>query len=247
MPPTTANVNDATIPNGVTSSANDKPLSAAQELVRYTKIVRRLKWKLPYLASGYRRATAADLTTEESAEAELMFKLDFYEYYMLLERALVHLLGVFAVRISSGFPDGRQDNGNVDSNGNKGGTWLANHRYHHNVLAALDAQDNPLHVVLGTGGVRTSLARAKDLRNRWKYADEEKERGRKLPLESYDLENMLQSIFEGFDAGFQIAERRVVEVKIRLVDDLSRSPSPGVSEAEEQWDFMVDAMDWEAV
>ncbi|KAJ4392384.1 hypothetical protein N0V85_007097, partial [Neurospora sp. IMI 360204] len=79
--------------------------SAKHELIRYTKIVRRLKWKLPFLASGYALALKGRDPKHGDAvisggvlnEGEIMFKLDFFEYYMLIERALVHLLGVFGI------------------------------------------------------------------------------------------------------------------------------------------------------
>jgi hypothetical protein len=264
----------------VTTTSN-KTLSAAQELVRYTKIVRRLQWKLPYLAAGYHRATAIEeggmpmeSWAESRAEAELMFKLDFFEYYMLLERALVHLLGVFDIVISNGRGQQQQEphhaqNGKTDGNGYSNGHvhgngqshWVPSaHRYHHNVLAALDSEDNPLHVVLGTGEVRVCLVRAKNLRNRWKYADEDEgDRGGatarvSLPLRSYDLEAMLQQIFDGFDLGYRIAEARVAEGRrLHLMNegdvngDGTGTGLAGKEVEEDQWDFMVDAMDWEAV
>ncbi|KAJ2895047.1 hypothetical protein MKZ38_006973 [Zalerion maritima] len=231
----------------------------AQELNRYSKIVRRLKWKLPYLADGYHAATSQTMAPELRTEAELMFKLDFYEYYMLLERALVHLLGVYDIRVSSrrgvsGIANITaaekggvgNDNGNgaggssstaaaaSDMVGGEGGTT---HRYHANVLAALNQEENPLHTVLGQGETRRLLGRAKDLRNRWKYAEEDEADGvgaqsqlsqaainglgasrhamgpRKRfgseALIMYDVENMLLHIFIAFDAASNVANEYV--------------------------------------
>lgn len=136
-----------------------------------------------------------------------MFKLDFFEYYMLIERALVHLLGVFGVEVSPS--RGRSTRGEEEeepaatfdkkenklniTNGNtplseKGlgasvwrddGRRSRQHRYHANVLAALGREDSPLRATLGTGEVRLQLGRAKDLRNRWKTAvdDDEEQAG----------------------------------------------------------------------
>ena len=205
-------------------------LSAAQELARYTKIVRRLKWKLPYLAAGYHKATDTNDEEEVRAEAELMLKLDFFEYYMLIERALVHLLGVFGISVPSGATDGVIVNGR--------GGYERQHRFHQNVLEALNDRDNPLHTVLGTGDVYFALCKAKDLRNRWKRADEEHPRDARVGLQAYDLEGMLELIFAGFDAGYEIAQARVDGM---LEGDSCEKPGEG------QWDFMVDAMDWEAV
>lgn len=202
-----------------------------------------------------------------------MFKLDFFEYYMLLERALVHLQAVFGIVIGRGGLGGRGGGGgglagSLHGGGGgglgEGGGGVYAHRYHANVLSALDKTDNPLHEVLGTGEVRKQLGRAKDLRNRWKMAGEEEEEGqgngegtsvvrrgnmmlpRKVagPLESYDLERILKAIFEGFDAAYLVAERYVKggdEGTLDLTD-----AEMTISE-EEQWEFMVDAMDWEAV
>lgn len=133
------------------------------ELARYTKIVRRLKWKLPFLAYAYNAATDRTSTQEQRAEAELMFKLDFFEYYMLVERALVHLLGVFGVKITGAFATRAAGH---DSMGHGAGVregWKqSDHCFHANVLEALDDFRNPLHEALGKDDARFALARAKE-------------------------------------------------------------------------------------
>ncbi|KAK3685388.1 hypothetical protein B0T22DRAFT_482365 [Podospora appendiculata] len=272
---------------------------ATSELIRYTKILRRLQWKLPFLAAGYQQAVARvdGQDAARVAEAELMFKLDFFEYYMLVERALVHLMGVFSITISR---DGGGSSSRhhaqqhpPTSNGLATSKWNANgaarngdpgsgsgsgaqHRYHANVLEALDNKENPLHSVLGTGEVRRQLGRAKDLRNRWKTAADGEDNepsssssakpqpgnGSFSPanLESYDLEGILSSVFEGFNAAFAIAERFVVRYDHTDDEEGSVIPDTDMAEPEEerrifdwaaseeeQWGFMVDAMDWEAV
>lgn len=258
------------------------------------KIARRMRWKLPFLGQAYRAATDRDLNTpDDRAEAELMFKLDFFEYYMLLERALVHLMGVFGVRITGAFRGGMSTssrsgsrtnlNGNGIGNGNGNGVGQghvqSDHRFHANVLDALDDPRNPLHPVLGaateaptdTGDARYALARAKELRNRWKNADEPdsvaatsasaKLAAAARPLEDYDLERILESIFEGLEGAYVIAERYVAGVRALAAErgvvvpgasgmGLGTPPpenSNGGGEEEAQWEFMVDAMDWEAV
>ncbi|KAL4972626.1 hypothetical protein BDW66DRAFT_169416 [Aspergillus desertorum] len=240
------------------SDANRKPpdrgslLSSSEELARFLKIVARLKWKLPFLDEGYRRATATATATaivtaqdpaidvQEIVQAEVMFKLDFHEYYALLERALVHLLGVFGVTVSA--------------KSNHTG-WAASHRYHANVLDALQARDSPLRSVLGSGETFTQLKRAKELRNRWKTADlspEEKARedfysamrGEEAkPLDSYDLRTILTTVFEGLDQGYRLAEAYVAQH-----DTSQNGQGPnGHGQASNDWDFIVDAMDWESV
>jgi hypothetical protein len=39
------------------------------------------------------------ISDEEKKEIETMFKLDFYEYYTVLEKAIVCLLGVWGVEV----------------------------------------------------------------------------------------------------------------------------------------------------
>ena len=79
-------------------------IKPAAEFARFQHAVRRLKWKLPYLADSHRQATSAAehhhaMTEDARKEIETMFKLDFFEYYTVLERALVHLLGVWELEI----------------------------------------------------------------------------------------------------------------------------------------------------
>ncbi|PKS11032.1 hypothetical protein jhhlp_002792 [Lomentospora prolificans] len=197
------------------------------EMQRFEKIAKRLSWKLLHLSSGFSRASEPHLNPVQRAEYETMFKLDFYEFYMLLERALVHLLGIFDIVVTRD---------PISSNGS--GPMLRDgaHAYHHNVLAALDAPDNELHQVLGKGEVRRCLAKAKEMRNRWKYLDDSAAGGKsELALKEYDVERVLETILDAFQHAYEIAKQRVVnetgDKKVDVVD----------------WSFMVDAMDWEAV
>lgn len=253
------------------------------ELNRFMKIARRMRWKLPFLGQAYRAATDRDLNTpDDRAEAELMFKLDFFEYYMLLERALVHLMGVFGVKITGAFGGSgggttRPGSGTIPNpNGNGTGQVQSDHRFHANVLDALDDPRNPLHPVLGAGSegdARYALARAKELRNRWKNADEPDSvaangpaklaaAAAARPLEDYDLERILESIFDGLEGAYVIAERYVAGVRALAAErgvavpgaggagpgaTPSENGNGGGGEEEAQWEFMVDAMDWEAV
>ncbi|KAF7712518.1 Uncharacterized protein PECH_004313 [Penicillium ucsense] len=238
-------------------------LPPAEELARFMKIVSRLRWKLPFLAEAYRIATE---DTQPSSEAEIMFKIDFFEYYALLERAIVHLLAVFNITVSSagagGLPArGRSYNtggGGTTTTGSYGGGGSGSalsrngastlHRYHANVLSALESETSPLTPVLGSGHVFEQLRQAKELRNRWKTADMTTEqlardpvgnRDSVRPLESYDLEGILSAIFAGLEEGFMRARAHV---------ELCKRPGEEVEEVKEGgWDFMVDAMDWEAV
>ncbi|KAK3402813.1 hypothetical protein B0T20DRAFT_8398 [Sordaria brevicollis] len=305
-PPLTTSIPIHPAPGASTTTKSPVTVSpsAKHELIRYTKIVRRLKWKLPFLASGYALAVKGlSLSTRPGQlnEAEIMFKLDFFEYYMLIERALVHLLGVFGITVSGregiiqqkglggksrgGSPKGgsspnRASGGTAEGaggagagagsgNGNAGGNKFQ-HRYHAHVLEAFDEPVHPLHDILGKGEVRKQLQRAKDLRNRWKTADSEEEEKERVkmtaPLESYDVEKMLETIFQGFDAAFLIAEWHVRDKEGGLAKGSGAGQSSSLNWADDddedgddatmmdwaaqeadQWEFMVDAMDWEAV
>ncbi|SPN98778.1 uncharacterized protein DNG_01819 [Cephalotrichum gorgonifer] len=212
----------ADAPNGIRHS---------YELQRFEKIAKRLSWKLFHLSAGFHRATAEpEDDPSQRAHFEIMFKLDFYEFYMLLERALVHLLGVFDISVAR---DASSANGFIGP-GRRG-----DHAYHHNVLAAFDSPDNVLHGVLGTGDVRWCLSKAKEMRNKWKYLDEQAAAGAQgtseLGLEECNVESILETIVNAFEVAYEVAKGKVMS-------ETCEEPQP-----QEDWGFMVDAMDWEAV
>ncbi|KAJ5591970.1 uncharacterized protein N7459_002339 [Penicillium hispanicum] len=239
----------ATPPPNHTSGALLPP---SDELARFMKIVARLRWKLPFLAEGYRLATLsvddvmASVSAADVAHAEIMFKIDFHEYYALLERAIVHLLGVFNIAVSSSAAGGAR----FQLNGGAGFPRSAGmHRYHANVLQALEEETTPLMPILGSGRVHELLRQAKELRNRWKTADMTKEERERDPLErkeipplaSFDFEEIISGIFAGLEESYVRAKAHV---------DMCRRPGELDSESagsESDWGFMVDAMDWEAV
>ena len=213
------------------------------ELSKHKKLLARLKWKSHLLTLSHQRVTQAmQAPTPESnipsaAEAETMFKLDFFEYYVLLERVILHLLGVFKISVSPDFLKGPPDHSDASrisatSEILTDGTAIIgssaydrtyySHRFHANVLQALDRPSNPLHTVLGTGAVREYLGIAKESRNRWK--DAEKEQGQEVDdtavpgsgalkhqrmLKDVDLEVMLACILEALEKGRDIAEEHV--------------------------------------
>lgn len=217
------------------------------------KIVARLRWKLPFLAEGYRLATLSTengVSEAEVAHAEIMFKIDFHEYYALLERAIVHLLGVFNIAVSSSAASYRGVSGGGENGfGFGNGRGVGIHRYHANVLHALEEETTPLTPILGSGHVNALLWKAKELRNRWKTADmtrEEREndpyeRKEVLPLASFDFDEIFMGIFKGLEEGYVRAKAHV---------DMCRMPGEEedvVMDSEADWRFMVEGMDWEAV
>ena len=234
--------------------ADDRP-SPQQELSRFLKIVSRIRWKLPFLAHGYNLATSsAGLTRDEIAANEIHFKIDFYEIYMHFERAIVHLLGVYGIDVHrSHAPDRNGPAG--DEKTTKPGVSrerIGRHQYHVNVLLALDDPSNPLHSVLGCGEARRQLWNAKDLRNRWKNADspDSDDPRRHLSLEAYNLEEMLLAILSALEEAYTVTARYVEEKTTPQTASKRSSGSgsgSGSSTDEQDWGFIADAMDWEAV
>ncbi|PYI27258.1 hypothetical protein BP00DRAFT_325012, partial [Aspergillus indologenus CBS 114.80] len=239
---------------------------AVEAISRYRKIRRRLEWKLRHLVDGFKQATNREQPAPEQLYAEQMFKLDFHEYYGLLERALVYLMLVWNIHVSRAHPSTSTSTSTKISwademNGGGSGT----HRYHANVLEALRDLDSPYFEVLGSGDRFAHLQKAKELRNRWKYADldpEERERdpqtwraGYKAwkdaltPLESYDFDTIFVQILQGLVEAADIAQLRVDELGREAgQDDAAAAAAAGGSESDpDEWDFLVDAMDWEAV
>ncbi|TEA13288.1 hypothetical protein C8034_v004824 [Colletotrichum sidae] len=251
-----ATPNGASTPNGAASTTATTatnataPPKSQQEFKRYIQIVRRLKWKLPYLSHGYHIAIAKPGDPlfggeTNAAEAELMFKLDFYEYYMLLERALIHLLGVFDLKPIRGAAGARWNGAGAG----RRSAATSNHSFHEDVLAALEAEGNPLKAAMGTGDVIFCLYRAKELRNRWKYAEDGertgvgRERDGTAPLETYDLDKIFGVVFKGFDAGYFVAEGKVAED----VGGGSWADEVEMEVDDDEFGFIVEAMDWEAI
>ena len=93
------------------------------QFAKYTKLLRRLRWKAHHLLISQSQVLAHHSETtpstplvwsQEVQEAETMFKVDFFEFYVLLERALVCLLGVFGTVVrSSGRMTGGADDGTL--------------------------------------------------------------------------------------------------------------------------------------
>ncbi|KAL7624954.1 hypothetical protein AAE478_004168 [Parahypoxylon ruwenzoriense] len=211
-------------------------LSPDRELSRFLKIVARLNWKLPFLKQGYTLAKdSVGKSPVEVEMCEIQFKLDFHEFYMLIERALVRLMSIYGI-VVDGNP---RTNPSLDADG---GMFRGQHRYHANVLAALDDPENPLNGIFGVPEVRKQLFRAKELRNRWKHADkDESRRFTPPPLETYNLEQVVTTILQAIDEAHTLT--------VQYIHDNVGEPigPPNPASEEEDWEFMVDAMDWEAV
>ncbi|OTB18718.1 hypothetical protein K445DRAFT_314577 [Daldinia sp. EC12] len=224
--------NNSLIPD---NAVEDQP-PPEYELSRFLKIVARLNWKMPFLKEGYRIAVdSADKLPSQVEACEIQFKLDFHEFYMLIERALVRLMGIFGIVVKN---HGAVINGVFTLYGSSEG---GQHQYHANVLRALEDSRNPLSVIFGAPEVRKQLLQAKELRNRWKNIDEAEPGSPPLaPLSAYNLELIVQTILSAIERAHAFTVAYVVE---REGKPMNASSDTG----EKDWEFIVDAMDWEAV
>lgn len=91
------------------------------------------------------------------------------------------------------------------------------------------------------------------MRNRWKNADDENAAlagggGRAArPLEEYELGTILEMILAGFDHGFRTADQYVAEVRALAIQRGVNGSADSAAGQTDEWEFMTDAMDWEAV
>lgn len=238
-----------------------------EEYERFSKLLFRLEWKANHLLISQQQVlvhhdpqvTAGWTFTSTPTEAETMFKVDFFEFYILLERALIHLLAVFAIVVSAStvFDVGEDDS--MAANGNHifgdGNVFnRATHSYHENVLKALDQSTNPLHRILGSGEVREYLSIAKEFRNRWKDAEERpssssspdrnsgRQRRYERLLRELKLEQMLSCILIALKAAKGLAEEECVRLgpANTTIDHQRRA-----DQTQQPWESMPDAMDWD--
>ena len=177
----------------------------------------------------------------DPVEAERQFKIDFYEFYALLERGLVCLLGVWGIVITAsavaapakdqGVPNLALDGNHKSIIGDSFSFHGSTHRFHANVISALEHPSNPLHSVLGMGTVRQYLAIAKEFRNKWKDVEsrpEESFRGQERAEEEWDpkktkryeevlrdlkLEELLGSVLSGLEEAGRRAEAEIERLK----------------------------------
>ncbi|KAM0558305.1 hypothetical protein ACHAPJ_004999 [Fusarium lateritium] len=202
-------------------------LTPAQAFHRFEQACQRLRWKFIDLQNSYHRATHPEEFAFTVADAERNFKVDFHEFYVWIEQAIVLLLLIFGVSIARG-------------------TTFAGvgHAYHHNVLRALEDETCPVYKALGRGEVNQALWKAKELRNRWKDASEGKETP---PLKMYDLTWLVGQILGGLEVGYGIAVQRVeMEQGQGQWDDGDEHMGVGAEGGDNEWEWMVEPMDWEA-
>lgn len=152
--------------------------------------------------------------------AESMFKVDFFEFYTLLERYLTLCLSIFDVNVSGMAPKSNVNALRFITNSDYAARRPeANHQFHANLLEALDDPNNPLHKAFGNQDIRIQLGLAKDYRNHWKDADEkltadqdlkqsETERRKAAKLGELDLQLMLHALLAGCEHALNIVHGR---------------------------------------
>ncbi|KAI1618469.1 hypothetical protein EDD36DRAFT_426485 [Exophiala viscosa] len=222
------------------SSAQRLLVTRQTELQRFRRLFRRVAWKANSLTHWSHRAL--NLAQEHQShnhtihahpggvgpraslgryemiidpiEAERQFKIDFHEFYALLERGLVYLLGVWGIVITSSAPTTDHEQSRSTATpftpingssapiiGDSRTFHGASHRFHANVLAALDHPLNPLHAILGTGDTREYIGVAKEFRNKWK-----------------DVEQRPDDSFKGTDRAEEAWDKK----KVRRYEDVLR-------------------------
>ena len=218
-----------------------------------------------------------------------MFRVDFFEWYVLLERCLVCLLASIGVVVSASYHPGSrgerwesleaQDRVGAEREMNGGRTdpdsligdskAFANaggygHRFHENVLAALDSEArNPLHEVLGKGRVREYIGVAKEFRNRWKDVDESTsgmneaelkvvmdrrmKRYEKI-LNDLNLDEMLGCILEALQKARAVGEEELRKAMGDIGGQMQlamEQPRGGFDMADAPFEAGIDAMEWD--
>lgn len=192
-----------------------------------------------------------------------MFKVDFFEFYTLLERYMLSCLSIFGISVSGSLLPSQQPRQNFnalryETNPDLHRTRpMASHAFHANLLEALDDAGGPFAASLGLQEVRVQLGLAKEFRNAWKDADVDAEGGKKkqgegesrnlVRLEELQLEGMLRNIIAGCELAHQTVQGFELEGNGNGVTSRDFEPrSYGYSmEVEEDmpFEYMEDAMD----
>ncbi|KAL7770455.1 hypothetical protein CFE70_000390 [Pyrenophora teres f. teres 0-1] len=141
-------------------------------------------------------------TNPVQKQAESMFKVDFFEFYTLLERYITDCLAIFGISVSASVPRQNFNALRYEINPDLHRTRpMASHAFHANLLEALDNENCPLSRSLGLQEVRVQLSIAKEYRNAWKDADAKANLpngdNAKVQLQDLQLELMLHTIIAG--------------------------------------------------
>jgi hypothetical protein len=153
-------------------------------------------------------------TDRAQKQAESMFKVDFFEFYTLLERYITDCLAIFGVSVSASAPRTNFNALRYETNPDLHRTRpMASHAFHANLLEALDDENCPLAGSLGLQNVRVQLGIAKEYRNAWKDADSRAniasgDTRANTSLQDLQLEHMLRNIIGGCDLAHEAVQQR---------------------------------------
>lgn len=225
--------------------AHSRAEKLKQEKDNSTRLLGRLRWKAEMLMVSYYKAleivraadaqhnghsgadplsvSNRDTSTKAQREtdtikkqAESMFKVDFFEFYTLLERYITTCLAVVGVKVSGATPQTNVNALRYITNPDLQRTRpIASHAFHANLLEALDDGKCPLHAAFGTHNVRVELGLAKDFRNAWKDADgriiaskwDDDASRKNITLHDSQLESMLRALVSGCEHAHVIVQQ----------------------------------------
>lgn len=191
-------------------------------------------------------------------QAESMFKVDFFEFYTLLERYITVCLGVLGVSVSATAPRTNVNALRFITNPDlQRRRPEAAHAFHQNLLEALDDENCALRASLGNQEVRIQLGLAKDYRNAWKDADEniaapEKEHHngesrKNVKLQDLDLERMLRLLLAGCEHAHGVVQGRDPSFNGNDLTSRDFEPEAYADDSMETddvpFEYMCDAMD----
>lgn len=181
-----------------TTSSDAETPTRVEAFHCFEQTLHRLRWKLIDLSYSYHRTVTPSESGFTFQSAGHNFKLDFHEFYGLIEEAIFNLLHVFRVPVYCGTLKPKENivSGEIYN-------WLSQ-SYRPNVLEALN-ESRSLHDVLGTGDVSQALRKARQLSSRWFGREDAKV----LPSDMNELKWILIEIMGGLEAVCVIAENEI--------------------------------------
>lgn len=263
--------------------ANSRAEKSKAEKEKATRLLGRLHWKAEVLMLCYYKARdivqAADSQQSESSsmdpisvsaqnryvlhnanmakkQAESMFKVDFFEFYTLLERYITVCLGILGVIVSGAAPQTNFNALRYYTNPElHKDRPMASHAFHANLLEALDDEKCPIHASFGVHPVRAELGIAKEFRNTWKDADEriisskwdrDGDNPRKnITLHDSQLEAMLRSLLKGCEHAHGVVQQHSVQTNGFTSRDFEPQAHEHANPAADDtpFEYMDDAME----
>jgi hypothetical protein len=250
--------------------AQSRAEKVRQDKDKTTRLLGRLRWKADMLYLSYFKALelvrACDAQNNgnqgtESKQAESMFKVDFFEFYTLLERYITVCLSILGITVSGAAPPTNVNALRYITNPDLHKTRpIASHAFHANLIEALDDEKCPLHSSFGVHHIRVELGLAKDFRNAWKDADErviaskwenENDSSRKnITLHDSQLQGMLHALLSGCEHAHEVVQQYTSAppsrngFSSRDFENLSHDTMASNTVSEETpFEYMDDAMD----